>query len=803
MKKYQPSQIEPKWQQKWHDAKVYAYQNDPKKKKFYTLVELPYTSGDLHIGHWFSWTTPDIYSRFLRMSGYDVFFPHGYDTTGLPAENAAIKRGIHPQDWTMSNIETMQKQFRTMGSMIALDDIHMACSDSYMKWNQWIFLKMYEKGIAYRGARMSNWCPVDQTVLADEHVVDGKCWRCDSVVEQKEIAQWFLKITHYADELIWPEDPKADWPLSVRTGQNNWIGRKEGIEITYDIVDSEETVTVFTTRPDTNFGATFIALAPENDLVEKITTKEQLADVRAYVKSATAKSEIERVAEGRKKTGVFTGAYALNQLTGQKMPIWISDFVLAGFGTGALVGVPAHDLRDFEFASTFDLPIIRVVVGADGDDSDVTRAEQVQEGEGTMVSSGFLDGMNIHDATQKIMEYIEQKGWGKRKVTYHIRDWSVSRQRYWGTPVPMIHCDKCGIVPVPEKDLPVTLPYDVDFTPRGKAPLASNEGWMNVACPTCGGDAQRDPETLDTFFDSAWYFFRYLDNHYEDGPFDPQKAAKIMPVDVYFGGAEHTLGHTLYARFFTRFFKDLGLVDFAEFANKRVQHGIVLGPDHNKMSKSKGNVINPDDIVREYGADTVRAYLAFMMPYEGTGPWSDEAVAGMFRFLQRVWKLAERVKDAQMSDEDLLAMNQAVDNVTRDMSQIKCNTALAFSMTWVNHLYKKDSITSDEFATLLKLLAPFVPHITDELWSEVGGSESIHTQTWPISHKEVLKKANVNIPIQINGKVRAVLSMPASSSEEVVVSAAKDLEIIQKYLVAEPQKIIYVPGKILNIIVRQ
>ena len=820
--KYQPQQIESKWQQKWRDTKLYDFKNDPKKKKFYSLVELPYTSGDLHVGHWFSWTVPDIYSRYLSMNGYDVFFPHGYDTTGLPAENAAIKRNIHPRDWTMSNIETMQKQFHTMGSMINLDDVHIACSDSYMKWNQWIFIQMYKKGIAYRGMKSSNWCPVDQTVLADEHVVGGKCWRCDSNVEQKDVAQWFLRITHYADDLIWPDEAedkasKIDWPKSVKTGQNNWIGKKVGIEITYDIEDSKEVVSVFTTRPDTNFGATFIALAPEHPITSKITSATQKKEVEQYIKSVAEKTEVERTAQGREKTGVFTGAYAINHLTGRKMPIWISDFVLVGFGTGALVGVPGHDKRDFEFANKFNLEVIRVVAGQDGDASEIKTVEQVQEDEGKMVNSDFLDGMDIHDATEKIMDYIENKKWGVRTTTYHIRDWSVSRQRYWGTPVPIIYCSsrKCieehktckvdgvesAIVPVPEDDLPVTLPYDVDFTPRGKAPLASNKQWMSVKCPVCDGDATRDPETLDTFFDSAWYFFRYLNNQYNKGPFDPEKAAQIMPVDVYFGGAEHTLGHTLYARFFTKFFKDLGLISFDEFAKKRVQHGLVLGPDGNKMSKSKGNVINPDSVVKEYGADTVRMYLSFMMPYEGTGPWSDESVAGMYRLLHRIWKLAEKVgEEDEPTSSDAFVMNHTIANVSRDMAVIKCNTALAFIMTWVNHLQKKKMVSKFEYETLLKLLAPFAPHICEQLWEQLGNEYSIHKQTWPIVNKSALQNTNVNIPIQVNGKVRGMVNVASDTSEDAVLAIAMDEVSVKRHIENKKYKTIFVPGKILNIV---
>lgn len=844
--KYIPSQIEKKWQEQWKKDKLYKFPHFAKasrgkqgtKKKYYTLVELPYTSGDLHIGHWFTFVTPDAVSRFWRMKGYDVFFPHGYDTIGLPAENAAIKRGIHPRDWTLKNIATMQAQFETMGGMIDLEDPVITCTDEYFKWNQWIFIKMFEKGVAYRGKALSNWCPVDKTVLADEHVEGGKCWRCGSIVEKKEVAQWFLKITKYADELIWPHSAEAsfvggtpeklevDWPKPVREGQNNWIGKKEGINIYYKIQGTKEEITCFTTRPDTNFGATFIVIAPEHEFVQRIldeklkTEDTDLKKIKEYVQKTASKSELDRLAEGRKKTGVFTGFYAINNLNGKKMPVWVSDFVLAGFGTGAVVGVPGHDLRDFEFAKEFGIDIIRVVAGKDGDTSPITHEKQVQEKEGKMINSDFLNGLDIHTATKKVMDYLEKEGFGKRIINYHIRDWSISRQRYWGTPVPMIHCEACGIVPVPLKDLPVTLPYEVDFTPTGKPPLATNEKWMRVKCPKCGKDAKRDPETLDTFFDSAWYYYRYTSPHYTNGPFDKDQVKNLMPVDVYFGGAEHTLGHTLYARFFTKFFKDLGLVTFDEFAKKRVQHGIVLGPDGNKMSKSKGNVINPDDMVKEYGADAVRLYLAFMMPYDGTAPWSTEAIQGMHRFLQRVWGLQEKLetRNSKLETQDLVMMNKTIKKVGEDLEEIKANTAIAAIMEWLNHLSKKDGVSNIEYQTLLILLAPFAPHITEELFQElrIKNNElrkdknhnshfiihnSIHSQSWPKVDKDSLKTSEVKVPVQVNGKLRGVVEISVEASKEQVVEKALTDEKVKKYLEEKKYEVIYVPGKILNFVI--
>src|ERR1035437_5964088 len=565
MKRYFPSEIEKKWQEKWQADGLYKFDEGSKLPKYYNLVELPYPSGDLHMGHWFSFVPADVHARYKRMSGNNVFFPNGFDAFGLPAENAAIKRGIHPKDWTLKNIETMEKQFATMGTMIDWSHEVITCLPEFYRWNQWIFLKMFEKGVAYRGKALSNWCPTDQTVLANEHIEDGKCWRCGTEVIQKEVEQWFLGITKYTDDLIWPENPQVNWPKQVREGQNNWIGRSEGMLLQFPILNSQFSIEVFTTRPDTTDGATFMVVAPEHPFAQNIKTKE----VQDYIMQAQKKTEMERK-EDRSKSGVFSGKYVKNPVTGKEIPVWIADYVLAGYGTGAIMAVPFADERDREFAEKFKLPIIETSFKA--------------------------------------------KPEGKKMVNYHLRDWSISRQRYWGTPVPIIHCEKCGLVPFPKKDFRVELPYNVDYTPQGKPPLATDEEWLNVKCPKCGLDAKRDAETLDTFFDSAWYYYRYVSPNFTDGPFDTEKVKALMPVDVYFGGSEHTLGHTLYARFFTKFFKDLGLVDFSEFAKKRIQHGVILGPDGNRMSKPKGNVVNPDDVVKEYGTDTVRLYLCFMMP---------------------------------------------------------------------------------------------------------------------------------------------------------------------------------------------
>lgn len=824
--KYIPKDIEAKWQKKWDEAGTNQANIEATDKNYYMLVELPYTSGDLHMGHWFTFTYGDVLARLKRMQGYNVLFPNGFDAFGLPAENAAIKRGIHPKDWTYANMDRMRKQFDTLGTAIDWRYTMVACDPGYYKWNQWIFLKLLEKGLAYRAGVLSNWCPSCQTVLANENVESGKCWRCGSEVAQKEVEQWFFKITDYADRLIWQDPPQADWPKSLRVAQNDWIGRKEGIDITYEIEGSKEAVTVFTTRPDTNFGATLIAVAPEHPLVAKITTPSQKKAVEAYVKEAGKKSSIERQVDAKDKTGVFTGAYAVNQLTGYKMPIWVSDFVLMGFGTGALVGVPGHDKRDFQFAQKFGLEIKRVVVGKDGDEKAITKLEQVQEDEGKMINSDFLNDMDIHKATEKIMDYMEEKGWGKRKVQYHLHDWSISRQRYWGTPVPIINCEKCGEVPVPEKDLPVEIPYEVDYVPKGKPPLASNEEWFNTTCPKCGGKATRDPETLDTFIDSAWYFFRYLDPDNSSEIFSKERVKKWMPLDVYIGGPEHTFGHALYSRFITMFFKDLGLIDFDEYAKVRLHHGTILGPDGARMSKSKGNVVNPDEEVKKFGADAIRVYLSFLGPFDITTSWNPDNVYGVFHFLKRVWDLQSKVEENDLSKEDLFLLHKTIKKVGEDIGNVKYNTAIASLMEWLNHLSSKEVVSKEEYKIFLQLLAPFAPHMTEQLYQDVilegakrpigsqsvdsiaalqnDNFQSIHKSTWPIFNQKYLVQEIVAIAVQVNGKMRANMDVETSKSkdQEHIENIAKGNSRVVGWIENKQiKKVIYVPGKIINFVV--
>src|SRR3989344_3340488 len=895
MQKYQPKEFESKWREVWKREKIFNFQFSPhlptqsglagQAKKYYVLVELPYTSGDLHVGHWFSFAIPDILARFKRMSGFNVFYPIGYDAFGLPAENAAIKHGVHPKDWTMKNVENMTRQFQTMGTMLNnWEEVVITCLPEYYKWNQWIFLKMYERGLAYRGMALSNWCPSCQTVLANENIENGKCWRCGTVVIQKQVEQWFLRITKYANRLLWKKNENSelgnpegsqkangvDWPKQVQIGQNNWIGRKEGINITYKIKDSNETITCFTTTP-VNFGATFLVVAPEHPFVTKILNKKlkvgekTLNEIKKYVEKAKHETEEERKIAEKDKTGIFTGFYAINQLTGKPIPIWISDFVLMSVGTGAVQGCPGHDYRDFDFAKKFGIPIPRVVTGPKGETDPIEKKEDVVEHGGVMVNSDFLNGIPFKKAMQMTMDYFEKKGWGKRVVTYHLRDWSVSRQRYWGPPIPIIYCDTCWEVksqkskvkslrsgvdytivegkeymihPVPLENLPVELPYEVDFTPKGKPPLATNKKWLNVKCPRCGSEAKRDAETLDTFFDSAWYWYRYVSPNYTEAPFDKSNVKELTPVDVYFGGAEHTLGHTLYARFFTKFFKDLGLVDYEEFALKRIQHGVVLGPDGARMSKSKGNVINPDDVVAEYGSDTVRMYLCFMMPYEATGPWSDKTIAGVHRFLNRVWKIFQGYKDSAtqfLSHESIIArrargpleseknaiassfnespqlvskLQKTIRKVTADIEKIKMNTAIAAMMEFLKewesrYNMKYETLSIENAKKFLQILAPFAPYMTEEIWRNFfGEKKSIHLSKWTATGREISEEL-VNLPVQVNGKLREMLKVTSEKLEDqkYIESKAMESEKIKKYLAGKKFKVIYVKGKILNLVV--
>ena len=769
MKKYIPSEIEPKWQRKWEEDKLYKVDLDKPGEKYYLLVEFTYPSGDLHIGHWFAFAVPDVLGRFKRMQGYNVFFPNGFDAFGLPAENAAIQRRVHPKDWTLINIENMKKQFSLMGAIHNFDNEVITCLPDYYIWNQWIFLKMLEKGIAYKGRALANWCPKCQTVLANENVENGKCWRCEAEVIQKEVEQWFLKITDYAERLLWKEaeggerSRTIDWPKPIREGQNNWIGKSEGIILDFDGMKqaSRFAIKVFTTRPETTDGATFLVLAPEHPLVSKFTTNGQKNDVESYIKAVEGKSELERK-ENREKTGVSTGSFVNNPVSGKKIPIWVADYVLMGYGTGAIMAVPYADERDKQFAQKFKLPIIETSFKASPA--------------------------------------------GQKQVNYHLHDWSISRQRYWGTPIPIINCPKCGSVPVPQKDLPVELPYEVDWAPKGKPPLATAESWVNIKCPKCGGEAKREVETMDTFVDSSWYFLRYLDYKNRKVLASKKRLKDWMLVDIYFGGAEHTLGHTLYSRFFVKFLKDIGVVDFEEYAKKRVNHGVILGPDGARMSKSHGNVVNPDEQIKSFGADAVRLYLCFIGPYDIVAPWNPGGIHGVYHFLQRVWGLLDKVQSdkGKVQSEDLRIMHKTIKKVTEDIEAIKFNTAVASLMEWLNYLSAKVGVQSEEYKTFLLLLAPFAPHITEELWSQIGEKYSIHKQSFPKFANKYLEEEEIAIVVQVNGRVRDMLMIQKDivNNKEIVQNLAKKSEKVKRFLDnANIKRIVYVSGKIINFVI--
>lgn len=816
--KYEPTILEEKWQKVWEEKGVYHVDIENAKNPFYNLMMFPYPSAEgLHVGNMYAFTGTDIYGRFQRMNGKDVLEPIGLDGFGIHSENYAIKVGRTPKEHAAISEKNFYRQLHLIGNGFDWERKVETYDPKYYKWTQWLFIQLFNQGLAYRKKAPVNFCPKDLTVLADEQVIDGKCERCGTEVEKRNLEQWFFQITKYADRLL-ENIEGLDWSDKVRIAQRNWIGKKEGINITYPIEGTKETVTVFTTRPDTNFGATFIALAPENPLITKITTSEHKQEVEEYIKAASQKSDIERQAEGKEKTGVFTGSYAINHLTGYKMPIWVSDFVLMGFGTGALVGVPGHDKRDFEFATKFHLEIKRVVVGSDNDKSSITTMEQVQEDEGTMINSDFLNGMDIHKATEKIMDYIEEKGWGERVATYHLRDWLISRQRYWGPPIPLINCPKCGWQPVPEKDLPVLLPDVENWKPTGtgESPLAQLTDWINTTCPKCLGAAKRETDVSDTFLDSAWYFFRYTSTDIDSAAFDTKRVKKWLPVTMYIGGAEHSVLHLLYSRFVTMVLSDMKLIGFEEPFAKFRAHGLII-KDGAKMSKSKGNVVVPDAYIKKFGADTLRSYLMFLGPFSQGGDFSDSGIEGMHRFLKRVWFLAheftENPSEEQLSDDSLRIMHKTIKKATEEISSLRYNTAIAALMEWYNFLSSRIKtegklLTKQELATFVKLLAPFAPHMTEEIWQSVSINDSqfssLHKQSWPTFEEKYLAESSITVVIQVNGKVRDNMIIASGMDKKQVEEQALSLEKIKKYTEGKQiVKIIYVQNKLINIVIKE
>lgn len=809
-------EVDRKWQKKWEDTKLYSFNTENVDKKLYCLEMFSYPSGaNLHVGHWYNFGPTDSWARFKRMQGYEVFQPMGFDAFGLPAENYAIKTGIHPWDSTIKNIETMEKQLKEMGAMFDWDYEVVTCDPEYYKWTQWIFLKLYEAGLAYRKEAPVNWCPSCQTVLANEQVIENFCERCQAEVIKKNLTQWFFKITAYADELL-EKLNVIDWPERTKKIQVNWIGRSEGSEIEFEIENSDLNFKVFTTRADTLFGITYMVLAPENELVDMITTDECRKSVDEYKKWAAKQSEIDRMSTVKEKTGVFTGAYCFHPLTGERLPIWISDYVLASYGTGCVMAVPGHDERDYEFAEKFNLSIVRVIDSEDGSDAPLPYVDY-----GVLVNSNSFDGMKSKDAMNSIVEELSKKGKGELKINYRLRDWLVSRQRYWGTPIPIVYCEHCGIVPVSEDELPVLLPYDVEFTPDGESPLRKAAEFINTKCPKCGGPAKRDADTLDTFVCSSWYFLRYPDNKNEKEAWNREWINKMLPVDMYVGGSEHAAMHLLYARFFTKALRDLGYLDFDEPFSSLRHQGVILGADGNKMSKSKGNVISPDSYIDEHGSDVFRLYLMFGFAYEEGGPWNDDGIKAIARFLHRIERLSEKVIGLRSEkggekigprEKDLLyERHRAIKEVTGDTEEFHFNTAIARMMELLNALYKYETEVKDKniplfeetFADLIRLLAPFAPHFGEDIWEALEYDYSIFNESWPKWKEEALIKDEVEIAVQINGKVRSRIMVPSGAGakevEKIVMDDDETKEFIKDKNII---RVIVVKGRLINIVVK-
>ncbi|GAB4581839.1 MAG: leucine--tRNA ligase [Anaerolineales bacterium] len=823
---YTPAEIEPKWQKKWEEDGLYHADIDYTRPKFYALTMLPYPSGDLHIGHWYAMTPSDARARFKRMNGFNVLFPMGFDAFGLPAENAAIKDGIHPMIRTYANIERMRKQLRSMGAMFDWRREAISSDPSYYKWSQWFFIQLFKRGKAYKKLAPVDYCPNCQTTLAREQVIgdDKVCERCKTPVIKKELEQWYFRTTDYADELL--SFDGIDWPSKIQDMQTNWIGRSEGASVNFPITQSPNyPITVFTTRPDTLWGATFMVLAPEHPLVETITTPEQRDAVQAYVAQAARQTDIEREATDKEKTGVFTGGYAVNPVNGARIPIWIADYVLMTYGTGAIMAVPAHDQRDFEFARKYGLEIIPVIQ-PEGVTLDGATMSEAYPHEGVMINSGPFNGTPAtndkgmkNPAIRAVTEWLEQKGLGKRDVNYRLRDWTISRQRYWGAPIPIIYCPEHGQVPVPDDQLPVTLPEDVEWLPTGQSPLKLHPTWKQTTCPICGRKAERDTDTMDTFMCSSWYHLRYLSPHKEDYPFDQKEYDYWMPVDTYTGGAEHATMHLIYTRFFHKAMRDMEITDDNEPMLQLRNQGQILGPDGQRMSKSRGNVIDPDEQVRIYGADTVRAYLMFGYRWAEGGPWNTDNIQGVVRWLKRTWTLMTegglsggfaKSKPADPTVERALRrkVHQTLKRVTRDYETFEFNTIVSSLMELMNYLYEvRDAVSAtpawDEAIDIyLRMMAPVTPHIAEELWTEFQHKPySVHTQTWPQVDEEAAKEDEITLPIQVNGKVRDRITVPAGTDDETIKAAALATEGVQKSLDGKPpKKVIVVPGRLVNIV---
>jgi leucyl-tRNA synthetase len=816
--RYDPAVIEEKWRERWERDDLYRVDDDAPGDKWYSLTMYPYPSGVLHIGHWYAFAVPDVYARVQRMRGYNVLFPMGFDAFGLPAENAAIRHGIHPAIWTFENIAAMRRQYSQMGAMIDWSREIATCTPDYYRWNQWLFLQMLERGLAYRAKGAVWWCPRDQTVLANEQVLEGNiCERCGTEVFKRDLEQWYFRITDYAEELL--HDTEAlDWPERVKTMQRNWIGRSEGARLRF-MLETGDALEVFTTRPDTVWGATFMVLAPEHPLVAKITTPDRQADVDAYIDQARRQTEIERLStdEARVRTGVFTGGYAVNPVTDERIPVWIADYVLMGYGTGAIMAVPFGDQRDFEFARAFNLPIRAIVQPEDGSPLDPATMTEAYDGPGVLVNSGPMTGKRVPEELPEIIRWLEETGRGKAEVTYRLRDWLISRQRYWGTPIPVVYCDDCGMVPVPEEQLPVELPLDAEFTPTGQSPLVTHEQFLNTTCPRCGGPARRETDTMDTFVDSSWYWFRYTSPRDETGPFDPETAARWTPVDLYCGGIEHAILHLLYARFFTKVIRDLGLIEHGEPFLRLRNQGMILAEEGTKMSKSRGTQIAPDELVAQHGADALRLHLMYLGPWDQGGPWNSRGIAGMERFIRRAYGLVTETgagpfdRSAPAEETELLNRLRAktVQRVTTDLDEFQFNTMVAALIEYVNELMKLRETAlvhtpawRQALETLVLLMAPSTPYVAEELWERLGMPYSVHHQSWPEYDLALTQDDAVEVVVQVNGKVRDRLllpvDLPEADARERVLAQPKIAEAIAG---RAPRKVIYVPGRLINIVV--
>lgn len=859
--RYRPHPIELKWQRRWEQERSFEVSIDYSKPKYYVLEMFPYPSGRIHMGHVRNYSIGDVMARFRRMQGYNVLHPMGWDAFGLPAENAAIDQKVHPAVWTFQNIDFMRAQLKRLGFSYDWGREFATCTPEYYKWNQWVFLKMYERGLAVRKKGFVNWCPSCRTVLANEQVEGGLCWRCSSEVTQKELEQWFLRITAYAEELLKGcQELAGGWPEKVLTMQMNWIGKSYGAEVDFPVVDSDASIRIYTTRQDTLYGATFMVLAPEHPMVKELCSRTQWEQqVLSFVEKQSKIEKFIREAESTEKEGVFTGRCAINPMTGEKIPIWVANFVLMEYGTGAIMAVPAHDQRDFDFARKYGLPVRVVVRPPDGDLDESSLLAAYTE-DGILVNSGPFSGMSSREAREAIGEYLEKKGIGKRTVNYRLRDWGISRQRYWGTPIPIIYCDDCGIVPVPYEDLPVILPLDLDLLEGGRSPLPESESFLKVPCPKCGKDSRRETDTMDTFVDSSWYFGRYTCPHYTEGPLDPQAIKYWMPVDQYIGGIEHAILHLLYSRFWTMFMRDLGLYQEGEPYRRLLTQGMVCKESHycpqheylypeevelkdgtphcgkcgsavkvgrvEKMSKSKKNVVDPDHIVERYGADTVRLFCLSDSPPEKDLEWSDQNVEGCYRFLQRLWNLVnDRIsllKDidhyqgplpSEEEPRSLLQLTHAtIKKVTEEIEErYHLNTAISAIRVLVNRIQAMDpgkigpiglSVMKTALETAVVLLYPFVPHICEELWELMGHKELLVAHPWPKWDREMLVKEEVQVVVQINGKVRAQLVLPAGTPQEAALEAALADPKVQKHLAGRsPKRVIYVPDKILSLAV--